>query len=136
MKPEITLCRALAGAMLLSQTGCMTGFERAVEHRERIAPGMTRADVRARLGEPDAWSGPRSADSIEWTYRYGHGVWWHVYLGVGIFIPGVLTMEVALVILLPLLSYYHKKHGGIGKFTVTFGIGDLVTWSSSLEVDS
>ncbi len=76
--------RARLTALLCVTTllsGCITGEGRALDHKARITPGMTRDEVRVTLGRPDDSvpipgepSTPTAAVEM-WRYSYRYQFW-------------------------------------------------------------
>lgn len=129
-------CLALSLGVLASPAGCASGFDRAKEHRERVEAGMDRAEVRARLGQPDEWGPePDAAQAESWRYRYDHNAAFYAY-EIGMSTVSVLTLGLAALVLLPPFVLWVEAHGppGVHTFEVRFQAGK-VSWISPVEAD-
>jgi outer membrane protein assembly factor BamE (lipoprotein component of BamABCDE complex) len=63
----------LAACIPLAASGCYTGVQYAAESGARVRPGMTMAEVRAELGDPDLVVRGDPGSDTSWFYRYEGG---------------------------------------------------------------
>ncbi len=66
-----TIVLLLCGSVLLHGTGCVVSARWTAEaYSESVAMGMTRDEVRARIGDPSAVHAAMSPESEAWEYRF------------------------------------------------------------------
>lgn len=63
----------LAACIPLAASGCYTGYDYANENSLKLSTGMTMAEVRARLGDPDLIVRGDEGTETSWFYRYDGG---------------------------------------------------------------
>lgn len=63
----------LAASIPLAASGCYTGAQYAAESGARVRPGMSMAEVRAELGDPDLVVRGDPGTETSWFYRYEGG---------------------------------------------------------------
>jgi len=88
---------AALSALTLLIAGCYTGHGRAESRRQLLTTGMTQAEVKDLLGEPDkvTRTGP---DVVEWGYAYSTPFTMFIVPTLGLFTV-VLTIPSAYVLL-------------------------------------
>jgi hypothetical protein len=98
---RLPIAALLAACLPLAASGCYTAHEYAAESVGKVSTGMTMAEVRARLGDPDLVVRGDPGTETSWFYRYEGG-------------PGTLCAVVLVIFCIVLLVALVAAAGGGG----------------------
>ena len=85
----------LAACIPLAASGCYSGYDYANESSLKLSTGMTMAEVRARIGDPDLIVRGDPGTETSWFYRYDGGASPACYVLAIIFIVAIIVLLVA-----------------------------------------